>query len=70
MCPDTSSFSNCYFEFIDNLWWAGGDLNSRPFGYQPNAIAMFSHSNHAELPALRNRIEMVAYLKILKNNIF
>lgn len=26
-----------------NLWWAERDLNSRPFGYQPNALAMLSH---------------------------
>ena len=24
-------------------WWAGRDLNSRPFGYQPNALAKLSH---------------------------
>ena len=26
-----------------NTWWAGRDLNSRPFGYQPNALAKLSH---------------------------
>ena len=38
----------------ENLWWAGRDLNSRPFGYQPNASAVFLHSSHAELPAQTN----------------
>jgi GNAT superfamily N-acetyltransferase len=27
----------------ENTWWAGRDLNSRPFGYQPNALAKLSH---------------------------
>ena len=26
-----------------NSWWAGRDLDSRPFGYQPNALTMLSY---------------------------
>src|SRR3990170_5891884 len=30
-------------------WWAGRDLDSRPFGYQPNALTMLSYRPSAIL---------------------
>jgi hypothetical protein len=42
----------------ENRWWAGRDLDSRPFGYQPNALS------HAELPA-RFPMQFYEYLSCL-----